>query len=69
MYVDLIESLVMAKKEMGTVKSPTGFPYKYYWDASNGAVHVAREFAGKAASADEAWRKANYYATIGQIMR
>ncbi len=53
----------MAKKHMGQVKTPTGSAYDYYWDENTGEVYVGSESAGKASSSDEAWRKANYYAT------
>lgn len=53
----------MAKKEMGQVKTPTGSAYFYYWDDKTGEVHVGSEFAGKASTSEDAWRKANYYAT------
>jgi len=59
----------MAKKHMGTVKTPTDSAYPYYWDDKTGDVHVGGEFAGKASSADDAWRKANYYATTLQRWR
>ena len=59
----------MAKKQMGQLTTPKGGTNYYYWDDETGDVHVGREFAGKALSADEAWRKANYYATTAQIMK
>ncbi len=59
----------MAKKQMGEVKTPTGSTYYYFWDDKTGEVYVGSEFAGKASSADDAWRKANYYATTTQIMK
>lgn len=59
----------MARRKMGEVKTPTGSEYYYYWDDSSGEVYVGSEFAGKASSAEDAWRKANYYATTCQIMK
>ncbi|MCL1470159.1 hypothetical protein [Argonema antarcticum] len=56
----------MAKKQMGEVKTPTGSAYPYYWDEDTGEVTVGNEPAGTASSADEAWRKANFYATTSQ---
>ncbi len=53
----------MAKKQLGEVKTPTGSSYYYYWDDNTGEVSVGSESAGKASSEEEAWRKANYYAT------
>jgi hypothetical protein len=59
----------MAKKKMGEVKTPTGSTYYYYWDDATGDVYVGSEFAGKAASRNDVWRQANYYATTGKQMR
>ncbi len=59
----------MAKKQMGTVKTPTGSEYYYFWDQQTGNVYVGNEPAGKAVSEEDAWRKANYYATTRQIMK
>ena len=59
----------MAKKQMGTVKTPTGSEYPYFWDDQSSDVYVGREHAGKAKSAEEAWRKANYYATTLKKMK
>jgi hypothetical protein len=56
-------------KKLGEVKSPSGHPYEYYWNESSGEVHVANESAGYAVSKEDAWRKANFYATTGQKMR
>ena len=56
----------MAKKYMGEVKNPEGSPYPYYWDEDTGEVYVSNDSAGKASSADEAWRKANFYVTTLQ---
>lgn len=56
----------MARKRMGTVKTPTDSSYDYYWDEDTGEVYVSNESAGKASSADEAWRKANFYVTTLQ---
>jgi len=51
---------------MGEVKNPTGSSYDYYWDEDTGEVYVGPNSAGKASSAEEAWRKANFYATTLQ---
>ena len=59
----------MAKKNLGTVKTPTGSEYYYYWDTSSGKVTVGSEYAGNAVSEEDAWRKANFYATTNQIMK
>ena len=59
----------MAKKQMGTVKTPTGSEYYYFWDDQSGDVYVGSERAGRAVSKEDAWRKANYYATTGKIMK
>ncbi len=59
----------MAKNKMGEVKTPTGSIYYYYWDDATGDVYVGSEYAGKATSEEDAWRKANYYATTTQIMK
>ncbi|UWU45775.1 hypothetical protein [Limnospira platensis] len=59
----------MARKQMGTVKTPTGSEYYYFWDNQSGDVYVGSEYAGKATSAQEAWKKANFYATTGKQMR
>ncbi len=59
----------MAKKKMGEVKTPTDSLYPYYWDDATGEVFVGNESAGKASSPDEAWRKANYYATTNKQMK
>jgi hypothetical protein len=56
-------------EQLGEVKSPDGRPYSYYWNQSTGEVHVAGESAGYATSAEDAWRKANFYATTGKQMR
>jgi hypothetical protein len=61
-----INGVVMAKKYMGTVKTPEDSPYDYYCDEDTGEVYVGNESAGKASSADEAWRKAKFYATTFQ---
>ncbi|MEG4573962.1 hypothetical protein QUA56_14885 [Microcoleus sp. N3A4] len=61
-----IKGVVMAKKHMGEVKNPTGSSYDYYWDEDTGEVYVGPNSAGKASSAEEAWRKANFYATTLQ---
>jgi hypothetical protein len=57
-----INGVVMAKKEMGQVKTPSGWPPYYYWDDETGDVHVGSEYAGKASSADEAFKVATIYA-------
>ncbi|XWK88349.1 MAG: hypothetical protein U7127_29905 [Phormidium sp.] len=54
---------------MGTVKTPTGSEYYYFWDDQSGDVYVGSERAGRAVSKEDAWRKANYYATTGKIMK
>ncbi|MEA5421360.1 hypothetical protein VB712_19215 [Spirulina sp. CCNP1310] len=59
----------MARKQMGTVKTPTGSEYYYFWDTQSGDVYVGSEHAGKAKSENEAWQKANYYATTCQKMK
>ncbi len=56
----------MAKKYMGEVKNPTDSSYPYYWDEDTGEVYVGGESAGRASSAEDAWRKANFYATTLQ---
>lgn len=56
-------------KQLGEVKSPSGQTYYYYWNQSTGEVHVGGESAGYANSAEDAWRKANFYATTGKQMR
>jgi hypothetical protein len=61
-----INGVVMARKRMGEVKNPTGSSYDYYWDEDTGEVYVGPNSAGKASSAEEAWRKANFYATTLQ---
>lgn len=50
------------------VKTPTGSEYVATWDESTGQVYVGGEKAGSATSKEEAWRKANYYATTLLIM-
>ena len=52
----------MAKKEMGQVKTPSGWPCDYSWDDETGDVYVGIEYAGKASSADEAFKVATIYA-------
>ncbi|MCT7974035.1 hypothetical protein [Laspinema olomoucense] len=59
----------MAKEKMGEVENPTGSRYPYYWDDVTGEVFVGNERAGKASSREEAWRKANYYATTTKHMK
>ncbi|MEC4805382.1 MAG: hypothetical protein SAJ12_08595 [Jaaginema sp. PMC 1079.18] len=59
----------MSKQKMGTVKTPTGSEYYYFWDKQSGDVYVGSEHAGKASSSDDAWRKANYYATTLKKMK
>jgi hypothetical protein len=63
---NLIKRVIMAKKHMGEVKNPTGSSYDYYWDEDTGEVYVGPSSAGKASSAEEAWRKANFYVTTLQ---
>ena len=59
----------MARQKLGSVKTPTGSKYPYFWDDKSGDVYVGNEPAGKAVSKEDAWRKANFYATTGQKMR
>mgnify|MGYP001025337312 FL=1 len=59
----------MARKKMGTVKTPTGSEYSYFWDDKSGDVYVGSEYAGKATDQNDAWRKANFYATTNQRMK
>lgn len=59
----------MSRKNIGTVKTPTGSEYYATWDTRSGDVCVGSEHAGRAANEQEAWRKANYYATTCQKMR
>lgn len=59
----------MAKQNIGTVKTPTGSEYYCFWDTESRDVFVGSEPAGKAASKEEAWRKANYYATTLKKMK
>lgn len=56
-------------KQQGEVKSPSGRAYCYFWNQNTGEVHVGDESAGYAVSPEDAWRKANFYATTGQQMR
>jgi hypothetical protein len=56
-------------EQCGTVKSPSGQPYYYYWNESTHEVHVGNESAGHATSKEEALRKARFYATTCQQMR
>lgn len=56
-------------KQLGEVKSTSGQSYSYYWNQSTGEVHVGGEAAGYASSTEDAWRKANFYATTGEPMR
>lgn len=51
-------------KQMGEVKAPNGSSYVFFWNQNTGEVHVANESAGYATSSQEAWRIANYYATV-----
>lgn len=49
-------------KLMGKVKSKYNEEYDYYWNESTGAVYVEPNYAGQASSAEEAFKKANYFA-------
>jgi hypothetical protein len=59
----------MAQSKIGEVTTPTGGINYVYWDTSTGQVYVASEYAGVATTKDEAMRKANFYATTGQLMK
>ena len=47
---------------MGQVSMPSGWQPYYFWDDETGDVYVASEYAGKASSADEAFKVATIYA-------
>jgi hypothetical protein len=51
------------------VKTPTGSEYTATWDENTGQVYVGGENAGQATSKEDAWRKANYYATTLSKMK
>ena len=54
---------------LDSVKMPDGSEQYPTWDENTGQVYVGTESAGHATSKEEAWRKANYYATTLLIMK
>jgi putative component of toxin-antitoxin plasmid stabilization module len=55
--------------KIGEVKNPTGSVYHVFWNQSTGDVYVAGEYAGNASTQAEAMKKADHYATTGQLYK